>query len=254
MVVTDSVADFKIGSVVSRTFSVLTRNLGTFLIASAVVMIPVIAINLYVGTPNYFLAGRANGFLFGALAAIIPVVCTYLLQATLVQGTIADLNGERPDLGRALSTGFRLLLPVAAIAILGTLGTTLGMVLLIVPGMILGVGWSVAVPVKVVERTGIKDSFGRSWDLTKGYRWKIFGLILMFVLIIFLLSFIVNMVSGLSVMNTVSVLNNRPYILLQWLQSVITALLMAVGVTVIYYELRTVKEGLGPQQLAAAFD
>jgi hypothetical protein len=49
-------------------------------------------------------------------------------------------------------------------------------------------------------------------------------------------------------------MNNIPYIVLQWLQSVILAVFTAVGVTAIYYELRTVKEGREPQQLAAAFD
>jgi hypothetical protein len=254
MAVTDSVADFSIGRVVSQTFLVVTRNLGIFLIAAALVMVPVIALNLYVGTPNYFLAGRTQGFLIGALSAILPVVCTYLLQATLVQGTVAELNGERPNLGHALSTGFSLLLPVAAIAILAALGTTLGMILLVVPGMILGVGWCVAVPVKVVEHTSIKDSFGRSWNLTKGYRWKIFALLLIFAVIIILFAFLVTMFSGLSLIGASTALHNTTYILLQWLQSVILGLIMAVGGTVIYYELRAAKEGLGPQQLAEAFD
>ncbi len=254
MVVTDSVADFQIGRVVGRTFSVLGRNLPTFLIVSAVVMLPVIAISLYNGTPNYILAGRTKGFLFGALAALIPIVCTYLAQAALVQGTITDLNGERPDLGRALSAGFALLLPVTVIAILSLLGMALGLLLLVVPGIILAVGWSVAVPVKVVERASIKDSFGRSWELTKGYRWKILGLVLLYVLVVILFTVLVTMISGVSFLQKGNVVGNIPYIVLQWLQSVILAVFTAVGVTAIYYELRTVKEGLGPQQLAAAFD
>jgi hypothetical protein len=254
MVVTDSVADFKIGRVVSRTFSVVTRNLVTFLIASAVIMLPVIVFNLYAGTPNYIVAGRAKGFWFGALAAFIPVVCTYLAQAALVQGTITDLNGERPNLGRALSTGFALLIPVTVIAILSLLGVGLGLVLLVAPGIILGVGWSVAVPVKVVERASIKDSFGRSWELTKGYRWKIFGLVLLYVLAVILFSVLITTISGVSLMRGSGLANNIPYVVLQWVQSVILTLFTAVGVTAIYYELRTVKEGLGPEELAAAFD
>src|SRR4051812_38719947 len=108
MVITDSVADFQIGRVLSRTFGVLSRNLATFLIVAAVIMVPVILLSFYTGTPNYILAGREKGFWFGALVAIIPIICTYLLQAALVQGTITDLNGEKANLGVALSTGFAL--------------------------------------------------------------------------------------------------------------------------------------------------
>lgn len=253
MVITDSVADFQIGRVLSRTFGVLSRNLASFLIAAAVIMIPVIVLSFYAGTPNYVLAGREKGFLFGALVAIIPIICTYLLQAALVQGTITDLNGEKANLGAALSTGFGLALPVCVIAILGLLGMMLGTVLLVVPGIILAVGWSVAVPVKVVERTSIKDSFGRSWDLTKGYRWKIFGLVLIYLLAIIAISLVVGVLSKASLMQGGG-LHNTTYIILQWLQSVITAVLTAIGITAIYYELRTVKEGMAPEELAAAFD
>jgi hypothetical protein len=253
MVVVDTVEDFKIGRVVSRTFSVVTRNILTFLLAALVIMIPVIAINFYVGTPNYFLAGRAKGVLYGALVAIVPIICTYLLQAALVQGTITDLNGEKPNLGASLSTGFTLALPVLGIAILSVLGMALGMVLLVVPGLILAVGWSVAVPVKVVERTSIKNSFGRSWDLTKGYRWKILGLVIIYFLALVLLGLIVATISKVSLAQPGG-LHNTTYIVLQWLQGVITAVFSAIGATAIYYELRTVKEGMAPEQLAAAFD
>ena len=254
MVVTDFVADFQIGRVVGRTFSVFGRNLVTFLTVSAVIMLPVIAISLYNGTPNYIVAGTAKGFLFGALAVILQLGCTYVLQAALVQGSITDLNGERPELGGALSTGFALALPVFIIAMLSLLGMGLGFVLLVVPGIIVAVGWSVVVPVRVVERTGVKETFSRSWDLTKGHRWKIFWLVVMYAIVSYLCALLVAALAGISFMASARVLNNTPFIVMQWLLQVVLAVITAVGITAIYYELRTVKEGLGPQQLAAAFD
>jgi hypothetical protein len=104
-----------------------------------------------------------------------------------------------------------------------------------------------------VERTGIKESFGRSWNLTKGYRWKIFGLVVIYFLAIIAIALAVGLVSKVS-LSQGGGLHNTPYIVLQWLQSVITAVITAIGITAIYYELRTVKEGMAPQELAAAFD
>jgi hypothetical protein len=254
MVITDSVADFKIGRVVSRTFSVFVRNLATFLLVAAVIMVPVIAINFYNGSPSFVLGGAAKGVWFGVLAFLLQIVCTYLLQAALVEGTITDLNGERPDMGGALSTGFALAVPVFVITILSLLGMALGFVLLIVPGVIFAIGWSVAVPVRVVERTDIRGAFKRSWELTKGYRWKIFWLILMYAIVAYLAAFLTALVAGVSFLAATTALNNTPYIVLEWLLRVVLAVITSIGITAIYYELRTVKEGMAPEELAAAFD
>ena len=251
MVITDSVAGFSIGRVIDRTFSVVRRNLVAFLIAALLIMAPVLAIDLYNGTPSSF---GAKSFALRALAALIQFACTYLLQASLVQSTITDLNGERAELGQALSAGFNLVLPVTVIVVLSILGLLVGTLLLVVPGIMLAMAWSVAVPVKVVERTSIKDSFGRSLYLTRGYRWRIFGLVVIYFIISVLLGFVAALIMGVSLVGAGQALHNTPYLVLQWLLSVILAIFTAVGITAVYYELRTVKEGMAPQELAAAFD
>jgi uncharacterized membrane protein len=54
------------------------------------------------------------------------------------------------------------------------------MVLLIVPGLILYTMWFVGFPACVVERLGPWTSLRRSRELTKGYRWKVLALALLF--------------------------------------------------------------------------
>ncbi|HKU54784.1 MAG TPA: hypothetical protein VJP60_05435 [Rhizomicrobium sp.] len=249
-----TIEDFQIGRVVSRTFGVFARNFVTFLMVALLFMLPALAVDFYLGTPNYFAAGATRGWMFGALAAVVQLLCPYLLSAALVRATITDLNGERPGLGSALSTGFALFLPVLALALMSLFGIIVGSALLLVPGLMLMCGWSVVIPVRVTEHTGIMETFGRSWDLTKGYRWKIFGLLIMYFIVAIVLSLVVALISGVSFAKAVTVVGSIPYISLTWLDSVIVGALAAVGAAAIYYELRTVKEGIAPQQLAAAFD
>jgi hypothetical protein len=45
-----------------------------------------------------------------------------------------------------------------------------------------------------------------------------------------------------------------PLLVVQWIENTILVAIAAVGVSSIYYELRLVKEGVGAQQMAAAFD
>jgi hypothetical protein len=252
---TDYVDGFRIGRVASRTFSVIGRNAVMFLVAAALLLSPVALLAIINGTPSALAGGVANGFLMGTLAFLVGVVCTYLLQAALVHSTITDLNGGRPALGSALSTAFGVALPVIVISVLALLGMMAGMVLLIVPGIILALAWCVAVPVRVVEGTGIGETFGRSRELTKGFRWPIFGLLLIYAILAILLSLLALTVSGIGFAQAGQVQHgNIAYLVINWVLQVVLAVITAVGVTSIYYELRMVKEGVAPQQLAAAFD
>ena len=251
---TDNTDTFSIGRIVTRTFSVIGRNAVTFIPAALVILLPMLVMSFITGTPSASAGMRFSGVMLGLAEGLVNLACVYLLQAALVQATITDLNGERPSLGNALSAAFGLALPVIVISILTGLGVGLGMILLIVPGLMLLCAWCVAVPVRVVEGASISESFGRSRELTKGHRWPIFGLLLIYGIIAILLALVAATAAGISLGQVSQAHGNTTYIVIMWLMQVLTAVLSAVGATSIYYELRTVKEGAGPQQLAAAFD
>jgi hypothetical protein len=254
MAIIDTVGDFQIGRVVSRTFGVMSRNAATFLIVGALVMVVPLLVNFLVGTPNYIVAGTTKGWGVGGLLLLMALVFPSLLQAALVQGTISDLNGIKPTLGGTLSAGFAVFVPAILISIVNWLGIIFGTVLLVVPGLMLMTAWSVVIPVRVVEKTGFAETFSRSGMLTKGSRWKIFGLLLIYFIIALVLGLLATRLAGVSFAQSRSVTGNIPYIALEWVTRVVLSLLGAVGISAVYYELRTVKEGMAPQQLAAAFD
>ncbi|WP_443751252.1 hypothetical protein [Asticcacaulis solisilvae] len=54
--------------------------------------------------------------------------------------------------------------------------TLVGVLLLVIPGVFVGVALSVVVPTYVCEGKGIIESFRRAFQLTKGRRWGIFGI------------------------------------------------------------------------------
>ncbi|RWO58779.1 hypothetical protein [Mesorhizobium sp.] len=85
-----------------------------------------------------------------------------------MRATIEDLNGKQPSFGDCIARAVSFLLPTFAIALLVGLGVGLGFILLIVPGIMLALRWSVAVPALVQERLGVFGSMARSHDLTKG--------------------------------------------------------------------------------------
>jgi hypothetical protein len=122
--------------------------------------------------------------------------------------------------------------------------------LLIVPGFMLLVAWSMAVPARVAEQTGITESFGRSRELTAGYRWPIFGAIVILTLGSGVAQAAVRPLVAAGALSATVYLGAA-------LTAVVTAILAVASATLhasMYYELRMIKEGVGPEQIAAVFD
>lgn len=180
---------FSISAVISRAFGVLADNPVTVFGISF--LIGVLPLQVF----EYFLRGQQPNptsptemLAYGALAiasGLIAIVLGTLVQAAIVRATSAFARGERAGFGESIAAGAAKALPLFGLVVLMFLALIMGFLFLIVPGIILYLVWIVAAPALVEENLGIIDAFRRSAELTKGARWRIFGLmVLVFVMII----------------------------------------------------------------------
>jgi len=122
----------------------------------------------------------------------------------------------------------------------------LGLILLVVPGVMLLIASSVAIPVLVEERPGVIASIKRSFELTRGSRWWI-------LLLLVLLLFASSILSGARMAAFPSTFGLVPAAL-ESLFSAISSLIFSIFLASLYLELRLIKEGVGAQGLAAIFE
>jgi hypothetical protein len=247
------------GPVIQGTFGVLKRNLKT-LVALALVL--EVGPFLLIALGGFQLAAGqmgAGGATIG-IGYLALLVASAILTPALVHGAVADLNGRKPTLGECLQSGVRHALPVFLVLLLTGLGVMFGLILLIVPGVMLFTAWAVAAPAQVVERTGVFAAFGRSGFLTKGSRWRIFWL---FVLYTVVSSAVQQALVGLVTTFTGSMAATAAnpfaamtpaYAVVLMVITLASTLISYTGLAVIYYELRRIKEGIGPEALASVFD
>jgi len=253
---------FEMGRVVRRTFSVIGHNLVTFALLSLIAALPATVHNQWTAQSD---ADQFSliGIVETAAGLLVYVISAFILQAALVHGTVADLSGKRASFVDCLSTGFRHLLPLIVIALLYSLFVAVGFLFFVVPGIIVAVMMSVAVPARLVEHTPVMVAFDRSQDLTRGYRWPIFGLLLAFFIAQMIISMTIFSIVGLSLLSrptpeqvasTTALATTWPVIVASTIVSIINGVVGATGTASIYYELRQIKEGVGPEALAAVFD
>lgn len=246
--------DFDLGRVIQRTFKSISQNGITFLIGS-ILLVGVPSVLQVYGQSLLLQTQAAGGFAVMGISWVLWIVGAYVLQGMVVKVTVAGFNGKAMSIGAAFEAGIKLFLPLLGVGILVGLGTFLGALLLIVPGIILAVMWSVATAVVVVENRGVTDSMQRSRELTKGHRWSIFGL----AVILFVVSMIIGLlVGGVGAATGGGFMTGSTNLVLNMattaISNILTSVVSAAGVAALYHELRSVKEGVGPEELASVFD
>ena len=188
------------------------------------------------------LLGLVGGVIGALLGSLVGIVAAFLLQATLVKA-VQDVRDGRADmsLGETVRAATPYLGRVAGASILAGLAISIGLVLLIAPGLYLITIWAVIVPCIVIERTGVFSSFGRSQGLVKGNGWNVFGILI----ITFLILFAVQLVLAL-------ILSSLPTELSNAISTVVAGALIspfqALVVTTIYFRLVGVESGVAPAQ------
>ncbi|MDB5476404.1 MAG: hypothetical protein JWP49_1915 [Phenylobacterium sp.] len=189
------------------------------------------------------------------LQTLVLLLINSYLQACLYHVIFAALGNRKAGVGEVLTTGAKFFLPLFAVNLLYYLACIVGMVLLLVPGIMIGVAWCVAGPALIAERSGITAVFGRSAELTRHNRWRIFGLAVIFVIAIFIIEGVLGAIGLARGFNFNALAAYTPAIVIG--SGIVTGLVTAFSTTVVavlYAELRELKQGLGGESLAEVFD
>ena len=219
------------------------------------------------------------GLMFGAL--ILYYVATYFLAAGAMRIIADTYLGQRPRLGDAVALGASKMLPLLGVAICKValiaavwIGCVLCVVLVAGVAGLLGKGVSAIVSVAgfcaavwvvasvmcgygltaqvltLEEGVGVFGAFGRSWELTRGRKGKVFGTALVGGLVFYLVPYVLVFVVTLVVHALIPPLGRVFGALSQFLP-IVSAPLFVSCFTLLYYDLRVRREAFDLQLLSA---
>jgi hypothetical protein len=176
-------------------------------------------------------------------ALVLVAIAVQVVISTLYTGMVVNLVGDVQDGRRDQSVEqlFRsiapVVLPLIGAGILAGLGIAVGFLLLIVPGLFLMTIWAVIAPVIVLERSRVLSAFGRSRGLVRGNGWPVFGVIVIFFLILLVVGFLFGAIGAAA--------GGVGRVIFDFVASVLTAPLVALAASVLYYRLRAAKGEAG---------
>jgi MFS family permease len=254
-----------IGEVLDAGFRLVRKRFGTLVLCAVAVAAPLSILDTLVTASTDdaafdFTSGpktpsQSDGeVLTGVgISRLISVLLVLLVLASCFRAISAAYLGEQATAGESLRFAFRRLPALFGAYLLITLTLIVGFVLLIIPGIYLGVALSMAFPALLFERLRPLRAYGRSFELVTGHWWRTFAILLLSLVIFAVISAALG--GGLGAILGSAAPGNEGLAavfvtVLNILLSVVLYPIAAGILTVLYYDLRVRKEGFDLELLA----
>jgi len=255
------------GELLDRTFSLYRNHFVLFIGIYALPHLCVLAfqcVGLAVQGPptrTFELSRVFAGLFWGLGAALVTMVAAAASQAATVVA-VSQVHLDRPAgvmdsfskvknqiagvIGLSISIGF--LVGLACIAF-------------IVPGVLLAIRWSLAVPAKVLENKNVGDSMSRSSQLTQGNRGRIFVVWFLFVVLSIGVSLLLQWpiklaagVTGIGAMQNIATEWRVASLVATFFSECLVGPLATIAFSLIYYDERVRKEAFDLQLMMTTLD
>jgi len=262
--VTTTLRPLTLGELLDRTFQLYRQHFITFVGIAALPQLLVLVFQLWntavEGTANFPVsAGRFAWFFVGTLLALI--VNTMSQAATVV--AVSHFHLGRPlGIAEAFAAIRGRIVRLCIITVVLGILVMLGFLALIVPGILLALRWSVAIPAAVLEDAGVSEARTRSADLTEGARGRALVIYMLYFVLVMIVSsiwqvpiFIAAFAAGVS--GTPSAMPEWTRLLAvvgTFFTQALVAPLLTVAIALYYYDQRVRKEAFDLDAMIAALD
>ncbi len=241
-----------IGDILDATFKLYARNFLAFSILAWVPYLPLTILGL-VMFPDLGEVDLDEFRKFGFLITLLLVfVAMPICQGALTYHISSSFLGKQISIAEALKRGLSRAFPLVIAGIISGFVIMFGFLLLIVPGVIFTTWFMLTGPVLILERKGPTDAMSRSKQLIGGNRGKGLSLLVILVIFQFIFNFAIQFVFQLVLPNIES---DPLQLVVRFVFGLFSALILPIQTApaiLLYYDLRTRKEGFDLEHLASS--
>jgi len=240
--------EYSFGETIGKGFNLYFNNFIQIFLISLLCRAPLILVMRYFNWLNP--DQLAKSFNFARFGVVMP---TSLITQSILSAWIIYLVSKKFLEDSSIFSDQKAisflpkLFPIIGLSIVVGLLTILGALALIIPGIIIALGYSVATNVLVIEGKTIGKSMKRSWELTKGDKGRIFGLLFVTCIIVICIR------TPLSFVLRFLLKDKELLTYLSMILSALTGPIQSCILVVIYFNLRIKKEGFNIEHLAEQF-
>jgi len=237
-----------VGVVINQAFGALFSNFFSFVLVAVAVQIAA-SVSFYYLLGPYLASGGGSlmgGLLTVAAAFFLTIVPPSISAGIIIYGVFRYLQDQPFTIADCVRAAIGRLGMLILVSLVAGLLIALGLMLFVIPGIILALMFAVVGPVVVVEKQGVGGALGRSSNLTKSRRLRVFLIFLVTIVLVYIFNFIGTLIGTL-------VPGEFPTLIFSSIVSGIGSAFYSVVIVVMYYYLRVDKEGIGIEQIAEVF-
>ncbi|MEA2692336.1 MAG: hypothetical protein QOJ16_1723 [Acidobacteriota bacterium] len=245
-----SLYTFEIVAILGEAFRIYFANFLAFVLLTGLTFTPVLLLDVTLTSALAVRGTTLQAVLLAiGLSLLLRLLCAPMAIAAVTFGVFQQMRGRDTSILECLRIGLTSLVPVLGVALVQGFATVLGVIFCIIPGLVVETMCAVAVPVAVEEQGGVFASLGRSSELTAGYHWPVFGVLLL----LHLLGFALDWALGGLIQASLSATPALATLVREGI-GVIVGGLSATTAAVMYYRLRSVQESIDVESMASVFD
>ncbi len=241
------------GALLDHAFRLYTGNFPLMLGITAGAYVPfyliMLALESGIGGKLQSRVGGLSALLFQVIFMIFWASIAFPIASGATTYAISERYlGNEVTIGDALRRGLSHFWALSIAQITATIRVLIGFLLLIVPGILWMLSYSLIVPAILIEGQRALPSLRRSRDLVRGHRGKVFGVLLIVNLLQAVLAGGVGMISNLFF----SAASGSAEILSSALGNLLSIFLTPLGIIaaiLLYYDMRIRKEGFDLEML-----
>lgn len=259
---TEALRPMSVGELLDRTFFLYRKHFVLFVALIALPHAVLLAVQLFsvvlrAGGPRFSL----TAILMGLVTMVVYLAVVAVSQGATVIAVSRMHLGAAPGISEAFAGISGRIPTLALIMIAAGLGAGLGLILLIVPGILLALMWSLSIPIAVLEHLNVRDAMSRSSVLTKGHRGRIFVIYVLFFIVTYIFYSLWQLpmlfAAGLFVGRGPATLPVWTQIALpvgQFITQCLVAPLLTIAMALVYYDERVRKEAFDLEHMMSELD
>jgi hypothetical protein len=247
------------GEILDRGLKVLFRRLGTFYLVTLILTSPLLAYQCLVVLAEFT---DTAAIVTGLLAIILYFVFVFVATGAIIYIIAQEHIGSPVGTGQAMSYAFRRFGDLFVTSFLVGIVMMVGFMLLIIPGIIFALWYSLSTQVVMLENCGGTKAMARSKQLTEGFRGRIFGLLVLTGILGGVVVYLINLglMNILPISETIQTdrfaftkINKPNYLIIQVVDFLVQTLFStytSICLTLAYFDLRVRKEAFDLELVA----
>lgn len=254
-----------LGELLDRSFFLYRKHFALFV---GIIAIPHLVLLAFQLIQVAIGRGRTTGFAAMGFVWLLATMILYLGAMAASQGaTVVAVSkvhlGGSSSISEAFG-GIRGKILYLSLIMFGVgIGIGIGLVLLIVPGIIFALMWSLTIPVAVLEDKGLRDATSRSAELTKGNRGRIFMIYFLFIVLMYIVILLwevpIFAVIGMFArshrpMTVLPIWTQIAFPVCSFLSQCLVGPLLTIALSLVYYDQRVRKEAFDLELMMSTLD